>query len=225
MKNINKINILKSKLQKVNKLDDMTDEELAELLIALSDGEDTVQTDSCVDYARREIKIVGVLDESTANKYILPIIKMNQEDDERELPEEERIPIKLYIACDGGDDRYGFALIDIIKASKTPVYGIVISHAYSMGALLPMACHYKACYPNSTFLIHDGTTGNQNSIGKFIDYFPFVIKREKLVKKYIVNHTTISKKLMNKNYTKEWWMTAEEALEYGLIDEIITKII
>lgn len=82
------------------------------------------------------------------------IIEWNRED--KETVPEKRNPIKLMFFSYGGSLDVNNALIDTIKLSKTPVYGINIGQACSAGCFIYLACHKRLAFPNATFLIHQG---------------------------------------------------------------------
>lgn len=176
------------------------------------------------DSDSRDIWIKG---EITINSidYAKRVIEINKEDEENEIPIEEREPIKIYLACDGGDVSIGFAIANVIECSKTPVYGITTSHAYSMGCIISTACHKRYCYKNSTFLIHDGSGGIQNAISKIKDFGVLIALNEQAMKGIFLERTKISQSLLEEKFEKDWYIGASEALELGLVDEILKEII
>lgn len=175
-----------------------------------------------VDYQTRQIVINGQIDASTMEKYIVPIISINKEDEG--LEPEDRQPITLYISCVGGDVSQGLALVDVIQASKTPIIGVTLPYAYSMGCMIAIACHKRYCYKRSMFLIHDGFVGNEASTSKFKDFLKFLTIQEKQLKDLILSTTKITKSQLDKKFATEWYIDANTALELGMIDEILTEI-
>ena len=85
------------------------------------------------------------------------IVRWNWED--RNLPIEDRIPIKLYINSPGGLLIPTLAVCDAILASKTPVIGINMHEACSSAAFIFICCHYRMAMPNAYFLLHLGSGG------------------------------------------------------------------
>jgi ATP-dependent Clp protease protease subunit len=181
--------------------------------------------DATVNYEDREIIINGVINATAMEKYIMPIIAMNKEDDDNEVPIEERQPITLYISCVGGDVSMGLALVDVIQASKTLIIGVTVSYAYSMGCSIHLACHERYCFKRSMFLIHDRFVGNEPRTSKFKDFIKFLTIQEKQLKNLILSTTKITKNQLNKKFATEWYIDAEEALKLGMIDAILTNII
>lgn len=158
----------------------------------------------------------GVIDVS------MYILKWNEED--RGVPVEDRSPIRIYINTYGGDTSSVMLLADIIALSKTPVYTIGMGIAYSAGGLLLMSGHKRYIFNGTSVLIHDGSTGFFGDTGKVLDNLEFAKKIEDRVKSFITSHTKISNKLLEKNYRKDWFMFADEAVEYGVADEIVRDI-
>jgi ATP-dependent Clp protease protease subunit len=200
-----------------NKLDENEEEEIISQLMG-------GQVGGFTDIDNREIYILDMITPQAYEKYIIPIMEINKEDDAKDIPIEERRPIKIYIACNGGDVVSGMSLINIIKVSKTPTIAIVF-HAYSMGALISIACDARFCYEFSTFMFHDGMSGAQTTTTKMLDYLKHLSKQENKVKDFIVENTNISKQMVNKKYSNDWFLNAEEALKLGVVDGILSEII
>lgn len=186
-------------------------------------GEEPTNENKIVDYDNRIINIFKEIDEKSINNYILPIVTFNREDDGLEI--EDRQPIIIQIASNGGDVNVALSLIDVMLASHTPIITVNLCNAYSSGFLIGLAGHRRFAYKHSMFLLHDGYMGMQNSGSKFKDVYKFLMSREEAVKRYIAERTNISKSVINKNYHKEWFITADEALKLGIIDRVIDNII
>ena len=114
--------------------------------------------------------------------------------------------------------------IDVIKLSKTPIHTIGMGKCYSSGGLLLMAGHWRYIMPNTTLLLHDGSTGAMGDTGKVMDSFEFTKKLEEKTKQYVLDNTKISNELYDKNYRKDWFMFSDEIMKYGMADEIITDL-
>lgn len=199
-----------------------TKEDVEEFVTEILEETEEVETP---EYNDREIPIIGEITPDCIEKYVFPIIGMNKEDDLEEIPIEKRKPITLYINSNGGCVNTGFAIIDAIKMSKTPIRTVVLANAYSMGCLIAMAGHERYCFPHASFLIHDGSVSMEHSTSKFKDFYKYFEKVEDSLKEFIADNTVIPEKLVDKNYRSEWYLGAKEALQYGLVDEILTEII
>ena len=143
---------------------------------------------------------------------------------ESEDPDKE---ISLYINSPGGSITDGMAIVDTINYIKCPVSTICVGMAASMGAVL-LASGEKGrrfATPNSEILIHQplisgGLSGQTTEIKIHADHM--VRTREKL-NKFLSERTGQSLETIEKDTERDNYMSAEEALKYGLIDGILGK--
>ena len=105
----------------------------------------------------RKLYVKEDIDEKSVMPLIEAIHRINDDDAEKEKEYNgwEREPIKLYIYTYGGACYAGFALIDVIRASKTPVHTIVLGTAMSMGIFIFNAGHKRLIGEHATLLYHD----------------------------------------------------------------------
>lgn len=170
-------------------------------------------------WQQRMCMIDGDIDYLNIGSLLQSIIQINMED--KNLPIEERIPIKIFLSSDGGDVFDGFALIDAIQTSATPIYTINMSHWYSMASVIGMCGHKRFATKNASFLIHDGTTIIGDSSNKVHDFMKFDAQIQDRLKKIILDKTNITVKTYNKKSREEWYFFADEAKKLGVIDGII----
>ena len=147
------------------------------------------------------------------------IMQFNQED--KGVPQENRTPIILYVSSNGGEVDAGFELIDVIRASKTPVYTVNLGFQYSMGFLIGLAGHKRFATPNAKVLMHDGSQFIYNSGTKVQDQMEFQRKVEERVKDYIISRSNLTEEEYNSKLRVEWYLFADEAKEKGFVDCII----
>jgi ATP-dependent Clp protease protease subunit len=160
------------------------------------------------------------VDSCTANEIIYHILRYNRLD--KGTPIEQRKPIVLYIASPGGSVVDGFGLIDAILMSETPVYTVNQSMCYSMAFLIFIAGRKRYSMKHSTFLCHDGSSFAYDSMSKLKDRMEFETgQMEEKTKQYIIAQTDITDELYQEKYRKEWYMYADEAKQYGIVDYII----
>jgi ATP-dependent protease ClpP protease subunit len=95
---------------------------------------------------------------------------------------------------------------------------------YSSGGLLLLSGHKRLVFANTTFLLHDGYTGDNNSLGKVLDKVKFTEKIENKVRDYVISRTKITKNMYNKKYREDWYIFADEMVELGIADEVIADI-
>lgn len=171
------------------------------------------------DLQQRKLFLNAEINPYTVADIIKHIMQFNAED--KEVAVEERKPILLYITSIGGDVDCGFALIDLIKSSKTPVYTINIGFEYSMGFLIGLAGHKRFAFENSKFLMHDGSQLVYNSGAKARDQMEFQRKSEERIKQYVIGNSKLTEAEYDEKFRVEWYMFADEALSYGFTDAII----
>lgn len=150
------------------------------------------------------------------------ILEWNREDND--IPIKNRKPIVIYINSDGGCLNSVMNFIDMIKISKTPVITIAMGKAYSAGGLLLMAGHKRYIFTDTTFLLHDGSTGAFGSVSKVVDSLEFTQKTENRMKEFILANTKINEDIYDKNYRRDWFMFSDEIIKYGVADKIITDL-
>ena len=153
----------------------------------------------------------------TASLIIAQMLFLESEDPDKE--------ISFYINSPGGSITDGMAIVDTMNYIKCPVSTICVGLAASMGSVL-LTCGAKGkrfATPNSEILMHQplisgGLAGQTTEIKIHADHM--VKTREKL-NKLLSEKTGQSLEQIEKDTERDHYMTAQEALEYGLIDEII----
>ena len=149
----------------------------------------------------------------------------NKYDDKRNIPIEDRKPIKIYIDSNGGCLSDTFTMIDAIKLSKTPVWTICTGAAYSGGFFTFIAGHRRFAYDHASFLYHEGATATGADAGKFRNYAEFYQKELEQLKEVTLKYTKITPEEYKEHIKDDWWMTADEALKYGVCDEITKEFV
>jgi len=168
---------------------------------------------------KRIISINCEIGDWVVDDVIVPILKINEED--KDIEPEKRKPITLYINSPGGDVQNGLMLCDIIESSKTPVHGITLAYASSMASIISLACHKRLGYRFSTWLLHDGFCSVQSSSKKARQTMEFFARLDDKIMDYVLKRTSIPRELYEEKAADEWWIDSEEALKYGIIDEVI----
>lgn len=167
----------------------------------------------------RVIEVPGIIESGIVSLCQRAIIQINQMD--KDIPIEDRVPIKLLISSDGGDTFAGLELIDMIQNSKTPVWTINMGHEYSMAAIVGLAGHKRYAAKNASFLIHDGAVSINDSGSKVHDFIKFDIQLNERIKKFVLSKSEITARMYNSKARNEWYFFAEEAKKLGMIDGII----
>lgn len=187
-----------------------------ELLIGGKTFIDEVFEDNIKD---RKILLNQNIDENTIEIACMQILKWNKED--RHKPKEDRKPIFIYINSCGGSALIGLNLVDIIKESETPVYGVVLSYGYSMGGVIFLACHKRYMFKNSSVLIHDGSMSLSGSAGKVKDLQKFYERIDEKIKQTILENSNITEEEYEDNADREQYLLSNECKEKGICDKIV----
>lgn len=150
------------------------------------------------------------------------LYEINSEDKNKEA--DRREPIKLILNSPGGDVYDGIGLVDAIEQSETPVHIYVHGQAQSMGFAIATCGHYRYASKRTTFMYHEISWETNRE--KLQYHEQEVEEGKRLWKVYddiVTANTKITQKKLDqvKRAHKEWYMTADEALELGVIDEVI----
>lgn len=155
-------------------------------------------------------------------EYSKQILRFNQED--KDIPIEERKPIKFFIDSPGGDLETMLAFIGLVGISKTPIWMINAGIAYSAAGLILMSGHKRFALPNSQCLIHTGSGQLGGTFDQTTEQMKNYKQMVEKMKNFIISHTNIDQKLFNKNKSKDWFITTEEQLELGIVDKIVDDL-
>jgi len=160
------------------------------------------------------------IDDTIANLVIAQMLFLAAEDPEKD--------IQLYINSPGGSITAGMAIYDTMQFVKPDVQAICIGQAASMAALLLMAGTPKKRFalPNSRILIHQplimggGISGQATEIDIQARE---ILRLREIMNQIMAKHTGQPLAKMEKDVERDFIMTAEQAREYGVVDEIITQ--
>lgn len=155
-------------------------------------------------------------------EYSKQILRFNQED--KDIPIEERKPIKFFIDSPGGDLETMLAFIGLVGISKTPIWMINAGIAYSAAGLILMSGHKRFALPNSQCLIHTGSGQLGGTFDQTTEQMKNYKQMVEKMKNFIISHTNIDQKLFNKNKSKDWFITTDEQLELGIVDKIVDDL-
>ena len=151
------------------------------------------------------------------------IVKWNRED--KDIPVKDRKPIRIIIDCPGGHLSVSETVSNIIKMSKTPVYGIALGYVASGATVIYLSCHKKFALPNSVFVLHKGSCSGVS--GTYDEIVAFARDYEKQMETLIgfyIDNTKYTEEEIEENIQTDWYIRTEEALQKGIVDELITNI-
>ncbi len=165
----------------------------------------------------RVIFIDGRIDDATADLAVAQMLFLESEDSERD--------ISLYINSPGGSVTAGLAIYDTIRYLKSDVRTICIGQACSMAAVLLAAGTKGKRYslPSSRIMIHQpwgGAEGQATDIGIQAKE---IVRLKKMLTDYLAADCGQKRKKLEADLERDFYLTAAEALEYGLIDKILAK--
>ncbi|GHV55562.1 ATP-dependent Clp protease proteolytic subunit 2 [Spirochaetia bacterium] len=134
-------------------------------------------------------------------------------------------PIRIFIDSPGGDADAGYAIFDMIRFVKPPVWTIGMGLVASAAAIIQLASpkERRVGLPNSHYLIHQPLSGIR---GVATDIEIHARELEKLrakINRLIADETGAPFDQVEKDTDRDYWMNAEEAAKYGLISRIITR--
>lgn len=174
--------------------------------------------------ARREIYIFDI--NSGVGSSVDGYIRFwNSVDDRKDIPIEEREPIKIYIDSCGGSLSDTLTIIDAIKMSKTPVIGICIGAAYSGGFFIFISCPKRIAYPHASFLFHEGSTSTGGTSGQFANYAAFYKKQLDQLKNVVLENTNITEDEYKDIKKDDVWYDVQDGIEKGFIDEVAKELL
>jgi ATP-dependent Clp protease protease subunit len=141
---------------------------------------------------------------------------------EAENPKKE---ISMYINSPGGVVTSGMAIYDTIQFIRPPVATLCIGQAASMGSLLLCAGEKGMRYslPNARIMLHQPSGGFQGQASDIERHAEDIIKMKRRLNEIYERHTGQEYATIEKTLDRDYFMTAEDARKFGIIDEVITK--
>lgn len=150
------------------------------------------------------------------------IIAINIAD--KDIPLEDRLPIKIYLDTPGGLLSETMSLATVIIMSKTPVITINIAEAYSGGCLLLLAGHKRYTLPYAKAMLHTGSGGVSGTYEQTEQAQKNYKKQIEEMGTYILQRSGMDEKAYKKNKSKDWYMDANEQKQFGIVHEIVTDL-
>lgn len=171
-------------------------------------------------FSNRKIFLFGPIDERIVYTFTAQMLY---------LMEDEQSPVDIYINSPGGEVNSGLAIYDLIQSCKAPINMYCIGMAASMGALIFAGGKkgHRFILPHSKVMIHEplipnGVGGSASSIKSTADS---ILQTRELLNGILAKHTGKTLDEINKATDHDNFMTANEAIEFGLCDKIATRIV
>jgi ATP-dependent Clp protease protease subunit len=167
---------------------------------------------------RERIIFLGTpIDDNVANLIVAQLLLLDSENPEKD--------IMLYINSPGGSVTAGFAIYDTIKHIRADVATICLGQAASMGAFLLSSGTpgKRMALPHSRILIHQPLGGAQGQATDIEIQAAEINRMKKLLNEILASNTGQSIKKIERDTDRDYIMSAEEGVAYGMVDKVITK--
>ena len=164
----------------------------------------------------RIIFLVGQIEPHMANLIVAQILFLAREDSEKD--------INLYINSPGGEVYSGMAIYDTMQYVPCDVATFSVGLCASMGTVLLTAgaAGKRYAMPNSTIHMHQPLSGTQGQASDIEIHARETLRIQDRLRQIIADHTGQSYERVAKDSDRDFWLNAEQASEYGLVDEVLS---
>jgi len=162
------------------------------------------------------IIFVGVpITDHVANVVVAQLLYLENEDPEK--------PISMYINCPGGIVYHGLAIYDTMQQVQAPIHTYAVGVTASMGTVLLAAGAKGQRYalPHATVHMHPAGGSTQGYAPDVEIQYKELKRVEDLIHEILAHHTGQSEEQIAADFDRDRFMTAEEAVEYGLVDQVL----
>lgn len=165
----------------------------------------------------RVIFIVGPIEDHMANLIVAQLLYLESENPDKD--------ISVYINSPGGVVTSGLAIYDTMQFIKPDVSTLCIGQAVSMGALLLAggAAGKRYCLPHSRVMIHQPLGGFQGQATDIDIHAREILNMRERLNKILADHTGQSIDKISNDTDRDNFMSADDAVKYGLIDKVLTS--
>ncbi|MEZ7533986.1 MULTISPECIES: ATP-dependent Clp protease proteolytic subunit [Streptococcus] len=165
----------------------------------------------------RIIMLTGPVEDNMANSVIAQLLFLDAQDNTKD--------IYLYVNTPGGSVSAGLAIVDTMNFIKSDVQTIVMGVAASMGTVIASsgAKGKRFMLPNAEYLIHQpmGGAGSGTQQTDMAIVAEHLLRTRNTLEKILAENSGKSVEQIHKDAERDYWMSAQETLEYGFIDEIM----
>jgi len=167
---------------------------------------------------KERIVMLGMpINDQVANVVIAQLLYLEREDPDKD--------ISLYINCPGGIISAGLAIYDTMQLIRPDVSTICVGMAASMGTVLLCAGAKGKRYalPNATIHLHQAVGGAQGQAADIEIAAREIMRLQALLRNILIKHTGQTEEKVTHDTDRDFYLTPEQAVEYGLVDEVIGK--
>lgn len=167
-------------------------------------------------FETRQILLTGEVNKALAEKIVRQLLVMEADSDQ---------PIRIFIDSPGGDVDAGYAIFDMIRFVKAPVYCIGMGLVASAGALILLAADKsrRVAMPNSRYLIHQPLSGIKGVATDIEIHAQELEKIKAKINQVISQETGKPLDQVAKDTDRDYWLSATEALDYGLVSTVVSR--
>lgn len=164
----------------------------------------------------RQILLSGEINKALAEKIVRQLLILEADSSD---------PIKIYIDSPGGDADAGYAIFDMIRFINAPVYTIGMGLVASAGSIILLAAEKerRLALPNSHYLIHQPLSGIKGVATEIEIHAQELEKMRVRINELISSETGQSIEKVSADTDRDFWMSASEAKEYGLVSRVISS--
>ncbi len=164
----------------------------------------------------RTILIAGEINKELAERVIRQLLILEQEGDD---------PIRVFIDSPGGDADAGYGIFDTIRFIQPEIWTVGVGLVASAGALILLAAEKekRVAFPNSHYLIHQPLSGIRGVATDIEIHAREIEKMRTRINELISRETGKDLAQVEKDTDRDYWMSAQEAVDYGLVHRIVTR--
>lgn len=165
----------------------------------------------------RIIFVIGPIEDHMASSVCMQLLFLEAQNPKKE--------IAMYINSPGGVVTSGMAIYDTMQFIKPPIATLCIGQAASMGSLLLCAGEKGMRYalPNARIMVHQPSGGFSGQASDIERHAEDIIKMKRRLNEVYVKHTGQSYDMVEKTLDRDYFMTAEQSQEFGLIDRVLSR--
>jgi ATP-dependent Clp protease protease subunit len=171
-------------------------------------------------YQSRSIYLWGIVDDKSAKDVVTKLLLLDAD-----KPGEE---IKFFISSPGGSVTSGMVMYDMMKAIKSPVSTICMGLAASMGSILLSAGTKgrRFIFPHGEVMIHQPSLGGhiQGVSADMEIHAEQIMRTKEMGARILAENTGQTVERIRKDFERDYWMDAEKSIEYGIVDQIMSKL-
>lgn len=165
----------------------------------------------------RSILLSGPINSELAAKIVAQLLILDADDPEK--------PIKVFINSPGGAVDSGFAIYDMMRFVQAPVHTICTGLAASAATVILMGADkgHRYSLPNTRFMLHQPSSGMQGQASDIEITAREIIRLRQRINELLAEGTGQTVERIFEDLNRDYWMPADAAVEYGLVDTVVTS--